>query len=86
SGSAQEARYDLSGRVSLEGELDLRLDLMPLVKLFGGGAYREVSRFATKIPVRVGGTTAAPKLKAPRAADLARSVLGGLLEDKLSGK
>jgi len=85
SASGEEARYDLSGRVSLDGKLDLAMDLMPLVKLFGGGdAYAEASKYVDKLPLRIVGTTDKPRLKAPDAKSLARGAidkqLGGLLD------
>ncbi len=90
SAKTHEARYDLAGRVSLEGQLDLTMDLMPLVKTFGGGnTYREVSRRVDKIPVGIKGTSASPKFALPKAEELLKGVaektaeekLGGLLED-----
>jgi hypothetical protein len=67
------------GRVSLGGELDLVVDLMPAVRAFGGGIYAEVARYTTSLPVRVRGTTAAPELAPPSPADVAKGVVGGLI-------
>jgi hypothetical protein len=76
--------------VSLEGQLDLTMDLMPLVKTFGGGnTYKEVSKRVDKIPVGIKGTSSAPKFALPKAEELLKGVaqktaeekLGGLLED-----
>lgn len=76
SASGEQVRYDLAGRVSLTGELRLTMDLMPLVKRFGGGdTYRKVARYVEKLPARIEGTTAKPKLKAPRAEDLLKEVV-----------
>ena len=75
----------LSGRVSLEGELDLKADLMPLVKAFGGGVYAGVTNYTTSLPVRIGGTVDDPDLQAPAASDVAKGLAGGLLKRALSG-
>ena len=90
SASGKEARYDMSGRVSMDGELDLTMDLLPLVKLFGGGAYKDAKKYVDKLPVKIQGTTARPRLRAPDAASLAgnalekeaRKRLGKLFGDK----
>ncbi|MHC4548776.1 MAG: AsmA family protein [Planctomycetota bacterium] len=87
SASGGQARYDLAGRVSLDGQLELTMDIMPLVKQFGGaGAYREAARYVEKIPVRIGGTATKPRLKAPRAEDFAKDALGKGLEDLFKKK
>jgi hypothetical protein len=76
SASGEQVRYDLDGRVSLAGELRLTMDLMPLVKRFGGGdTYRKVARYVDRLPMRIEGTTVQPQLKAPRAEDLLKDVL-----------
>jgi hypothetical protein len=81
SAKTHEARYDLAGRVSLDGQLDLTMDLMPLVKQFGGGkAYKDVSKHVDRIPVQIKGTSSAPKFALPKAEELAK----GLLEKKAS--
>lgn len=72
-------RVPVSGRVSFDGELDVVADLMPLVEAFGGGMYEEVARYASSIPVRIGGTVDAPALRPPTTSDIAKSVGGGLL-------
>jgi len=90
SASGKEARYDMSGRVSMDGELDLTMDLLPLVKLFGGGAYEDARKYVDKLPVKIQGTTTKPRLRAPDAASLAgnalekeaRKRLGKLFGDK----
>lgn len=73
----------LSGRVGFDGTLDLRADLMPLVAVFGGGAYRAVARHATSLPVRIRGTVDAPALAPPSASDVGASLLGGALRRAL---
>lgn len=73
----------IAGRVSLSGELDLRVDLMPLVEAFGGGLYARAARFTTSIPVRIEGTIDAPKLRPPDPADVAKGIAGGLLRRAL---
>ncbi|MHC4339792.1 MAG: AsmA family protein [Planctomycetota bacterium] len=76
SASGKEVRYDLAGRVSLTGQLDLTMDIMPLVKHFGGGkTYAKVSQYTDSIPFRIGGTTSAPRLKGPKTEDLAERLL-----------
>jgi hypothetical protein len=69
----------VSGRVSFEGALDLKVDLLPLVRAFGGGVYEEVARWTTSIPVRVGGTLQAPEVRPPTVRDLTGSVGGAIL-------
>lgn len=84
SASGEQVRYDLAGRVSLTGELRLTMDLMPLVKRFGGGdTYRKVARYVEKLPMRIEGTTARPQLKAPRAEDLLKDVVEKKLGQEL---
>lgn len=82
----EEGGFDakVSGRVSLAGELDLSVDLMPLVKVFGGGLYAEAARLSTSIPVRIGGTVHAPKLQPPSPGEVARGLAGGLLRRVLT--
>lgn len=91
SASGEQVRYDLAGRVSLTGELRLTMDLMPLVRRFGGGdTYRKVARYVEKLPMRIEGTTAQPQIKAPRAEDLLKDVvekkLGKELEELFKKK
>jgi hypothetical protein len=91
SASGEQVRYDLAGRASLTGELQLTMDLMPLVRRFGGGdTYRKVARYIDRLPMRIEGTTAKPQLKAPRADDLLKDVvekqLGKELEDLFKKK
>ena len=74
-----ELELPITGGASFEGELDLRVELMPLVKAFGGGVYEDVARYTTSIPVRIGGTVDQPALRPPTAADVARGLGGGLL-------
>jgi len=84
SAQTHEARYDLAGRVSLDGRLDLTMDLMPLVKQFGGGdLYRDVAKRVDKIPVGIKGTSAAPKIAAPKAEDLLRGIVEKAAEEQL---
>ena len=73
----------ISGRVSLDGELDLSADLMPLVPAFGGGAYASVASVATSLPVRITGTVEAPKLAPPSVSDVGKSLLGGVIRRSL---
>jgi len=84
SASGEQVRYDLAGRVSLTGELQLTMDLMPLVKRFGGGdTYQKVARHVVRLPMRIEGTTAQPRLKAPRAEDLLKGIAEKKLGDEL---
>lgn len=83
---AQSVEVPVTGRVSISGELDLKVELMPLVKAFGGGAYADAARYTTSIPVRVRGTTRKPELAPPRAEDLAKGLLGGALRRALAPK
>jgi hypothetical protein len=73
----------IGGRVSLDGELDLNADLMPLVPLFGGGVYASVASVATSLPVKVTGTIDAPKLAPPSVSDVGKSLLGGVIRRSL---
>lgn len=79
-----ELRPRLEGRVSLQGQLDLTLDLMPLVEAFGGGTYAAVARTTTRIPVRITGTVREPELAPPRARDVAAGLLGGAVRRALT--
>ncbi|HEX5136074.1 MAG TPA: AsmA-like C-terminal region-containing protein [Planctomycetota bacterium] len=84
SAETHEARYDLAGRVSLDGQLDLTMDLLPLVKQFGGGkAFKDVSKHVDKIPVAIKGTSAAPRFALPKAEDLAKGILEKKAEEGL---
>jgi len=65
SASGGERRYDLAGRVSLEGRLALRLDLMPLVKHLHDDTYKEIAKYTKELPVDVRGSTTEPKLAFP---------------------
>ncbi len=82
SASGDKARYDLAGKVSLDGQLDLTIDALPILKRFGGGSYKEFVGRLKSFPLPIRGTTAKPKLKAPKAKDLLRGNLGGLLKEK----
>lgn len=75
--------FPISGRVSLDGELDLIADLMPLVPAFGGGVYASVASVATSLPVRITGTVEAPKLAPPSVSDVGKSLLGGVIRRSL---
>lgn len=84
SAETHEARYDLGGRVSLDGQLDLTMDLMPLVKRFGGGdTYKEVSKRVDRIPVAIKGTSAAPKFALPNKEELLKGIAEKAAEDNL---
>ena len=85
SASGDQVRYDLAGRVSLDGKLELTMDLLPLVKQFGGGsAYREIEKYGVKtLPLGIRGTTGKPKLEAPKLADIAKDAARTKLEDEI---
>jgi|GEM_PF-1916483 len=72
------------GRVALDGRLDLEVDLMPLLKAYGGEAYVRASKVSSKIPVRVVGTVKDPDIKRPKASSVARGLLGGLVNRAVS--
>ncbi|MHC4939880.1 MAG: hypothetical protein ACYTHK_12995 [Planctomycetota bacterium] len=65
SASGKEARYDLQGRVGLDGALDLRIDVLPLAKLFGERTHRDIAKYMDELIVNVRGTTVAPTLSLP---------------------
>jgi len=82
SASGDEVRYDLAGRVSLDGKLDLSIDALPVLERFGGGRYKDVVNRLEKFPIPVGGTTARPRLQPPDLKDLLRQGARGLLEEE----
>lgn len=67
------------GRVALDGRLDLEVDLMPLLKAYGGDAYERASKISSTLPVRVAGTVSDPDIQRPTAGSVAKGLLGGLL-------
>ncbi|MEM9455399.1 MAG: hypothetical protein AAGF11_14550 [Myxococcota bacterium] len=69
----------VTGRVSVRGQLDLLVDLMPFVERFGGGTYATIARTTTTLPVRVTGSVREPKLAPPRVRDVAAGLLGGAI-------
>lgn len=75
----------VEGGVSLGGALDLRVDVLPLVRIFGGKAHAAIGSVATSVPVRIRGTVQAPELALPTAADVGRSLLGGAIRRSLAG-
>ncbi|MEM6997036.1 MAG: hypothetical protein AAF721_41415, partial [Myxococcota bacterium] len=68
----------VTGRVAMDGRLDLDVDLMPLVQAYGGGAFAAVRGVTSTIPIRVVGTVDEPEIKRPGAGSLAKGLLGGL--------
>ncbi len=86
SASGDGIRHDFEGRVSLDGRLELTMDLSPLAKRYGGGSYAKIAQTVKKIPVRIGGSTASPRLEPPKLEDLAKSIDPGSLVDKLKEK
>jgi len=93
SATSGEARYDLAGRVSLDGKLDLTMDAMPLIERYGGSTHAKIAKYTDKLEFKIGGTTSAWTIGAPDLDKLAAGALekaageelGGLL-DKLKGK
>ena len=88
SASGNKARYDMAGRVSLEGKLDLRIDLLPLAKLFGESTYRDIAKYQKDLIVNVEGSTTAPTLHLPKLDELlkkfaADALRKGALDDVL---
>ncbi|MEM7156069.1 MAG: AsmA-like C-terminal region-containing protein [Myxococcota bacterium] len=81
-----ELEPKIKGRISIEGKLDLNVDLFPLVGLFGGGVYETVARTTTRLPVRITGTVHEPRLAPPRIRDVAAGLLGGAVRRALSSK
>jgi hypothetical protein len=75
----------VEGGVSLAGALDLRVDVLPLARLFGGKTHAAIGTVATSLPVRVRGTVSKPELAWPTAADVGRSLLGGAIRRSLAG-
>jgi len=82
SASGEKARYDLAGRVSLEGKLDLRIDLLPIAKAFGESTYRDIAKHMDELIVNVRGTTTKPSLAMPDMEALLKKVA----EDALSNE
>jgi hypothetical protein len=76
----KEVRSPVRGRVGLDGRLDLLVDLMPVVRLFGEDAHAAIAHYTTSIPVRVRGTTAEPSIEPPTGKDVAKGLLGGALK------
>jgi hypothetical protein len=83
SARGDEVRYDLQGRVSLDGKLELTMDAMPLLERYGGKTHREVSRYLDEIRVPIRGTVSRPRPKLPRVQDLLAGVSKGVVEDAL---
>ncbi len=83
SASGEQVRYDLSGRVSLTGDLDLKVDLKPAALRYGGGQFEKYLKYVDKLDFRIKGNTDNPKLRPPRLDDLLRDAAGGALGDLL---
>jgi len=69
----------VTGRVALDGRLELEVDLMPLVAAYGGGVYAAARGVSSSIPVRVRGTVDKPEIKAPSARSIAKGLVGGAI-------
>ncbi len=79
----QEVLPPVTGRVGFRGALDLEVDLMPLVRAYGGGVYASVARTTSSIPMRVQGTVDKPDFEPPTASAVAKGLLGGLMHRAL---
>jgi hypothetical protein len=78
-----EVMPPVTGRVGLDGALDLEVDLMPLVRVYGGGVYARVVRTTSSIPLRVQGTVEQPDFEPPTPGAVAKGLLGGLVHRAL---
>jgi hypothetical protein len=74
----------VEGGVSLAGALELRVDVLPLVRVFGSAAHTAVGNYATSLPVRIRGTVQKPEIALPTATDVGRSLLGGAMRRALT--
>jgi len=79
----EQVAVPVEGGVSLAGVLDLRVDVLPLARIFGGAAPSAIGRYATSLPVRVRGTVQRPEIALPTASDVGRSLLGGAMRRAL---
>ena len=77
--NAEPIPLPFEGRVALDGRLDLRVDVLPLLGVMPH-TQASVRRYADAIPVRVVGTVQAPEVRAPSAAALAKAVAGAWVE------
>ncbi|MEE8106299.1 MAG: AsmA-like C-terminal region-containing protein [Planctomycetota bacterium] len=80
SASGKEARFDLGGKVSLDGKLDLKVDLKPLAVRYGGRDFKKFLGYINTLDFRIDGTTLAPRIQGPDLGDLAQQGLAGLLD------
>ena len=78
SASGDETRYDLRGRVSLDGKLDLTIDLKPAMERHGGGKFEKYLGYVDSLDFRIKGTTEDPKIRAPVLKDIARGAINDL--------
>jgi hypothetical protein len=74
----------VEGGVSLAGVLDLRVDVLPLARVFGSKAHSAIGKYATSLPVRIRGTVDKPEVALPTASDVGRSLLGGAMRRALA--
>jgi len=87
SASGSKARYDLKGRVSLDGKLDLRIDALPLMKLvLSDSVYKDLTRYAKELPINVRGTTTAPALAFPDLEAALKEAARKTLTDEAKGR
>jgi len=80
SARGDKARFDLGGEVSLDGKLDLTVDLKPLAVRYGGGDFEKYLGYVETLDFRIDGTTLAPRIRAPDLGNLAKKGIGGLLD------
>lgn len=81
--AAEAVEIPVRGRVHVTGALDLRVDLMPLLRVFGTDVHRAGRRYASTVPIRIEGTMDAPEIALPSAEDIGASLLGGAVRRAL---
>ena len=84
-----EVRHDgqaitlpFDGRVSLDGRLDLEVDVLALMRALPS-AHEWARRYVASVPIRVEGTTDEPIIRPPPAGVVARSLATAWIERRL---
>ena len=78
---SDKIRTILSGpafRVSLDGKLDLTIDMKPAMERYGGRKFEKYLDYVDSLDFRIRGTTDDPSLRAPELKDLARGAINDL--------
>lgn len=70
---------DVDGRVSLNGALDLDVELRPLLAALDSDRQDVILDLTSSLPVRVTGTVSRPTISPPRWAAVGSGLAGGLL-------